>query len=180
MDCQRINKKSSMISYIGLGSNLGEPLLQLKTALGQLQEHAQMELLKVSGFYQSKALTMPGTPSQSDYINAVAMLETSLSPQQLLSQLHEIEAAQGRERKQQWAARTLDLDILLYDELTINTDKLVIPHAQIKYRNFVIQPLFEVAGAIDIPGLGKLEQLVKQSSWKGLQKIVEQEKVPNQ
>jgi len=160
-----------MISYIGLGSNLELPFLQLKTALKKLQEHNHIELLKVSGFYQSKALTWPDTPPQNDYINAVACLETLLAPDQLLSALHKIEAEQGRERKQKWGARTLDLDILLYDDLSINSDKLIIPHAQIVHRNFVIHPLFEVAGAINIPGLGKLEQLAKQTSWNGLQKI---------
>lgn len=160
-----------MISYIGLGGNLEEPLLQLKAALNKLRNHAQIELLKVSGFYQSKALTLPDAPAQNDYINAVAMVETALSAEQLLAVLHEIETAQGRQRKEKWGARTLDLDLLLYDVLTINTDKLVIPHAQIKFRNFVIHPLFEVAGAIDIPGVGNLEQLAKQTNWNGLQRI---------
>jgi 2-amino-4-hydroxy-6-hydroxymethyldihydropteridine diphosphokinase len=162
-----------IISYIGLGSNLDEPLVQIQTALTALQEHAQIELLSYSSFYQSKALTMPDSEPQDDYINAVAKLATDLSPEQLLQQLNHIEALQGRERHEKWGARTLDLDILLYDELQIQTDELVIPHAQIKFRNFVIHPLFEVAGAISLPGLGELAQLAQQTDWDGLQRIDE-------
>ncbi len=160
-----------MISYISLGSNLGEPLLQLQAALEKLHNDAQLQLLKVSGFYQSRALTQLDTAPQNDYINAVARLETSLSPEQLLLKLNEIEALQGRERNEKWAARTLDLDILLYGELRIRTSKLIIPHAQIKFRNFVIHPLFELAGAIELPGLGNLAGLAKKMHWDGLQKI---------
>lgn len=160
-----------MKCYISLGSNLDEPLTQLKAALDKINNDSQLQLLDASGFYRSKALTLADTPPQSDYINAVAMLETALSAQQLLQKLNEIELSQGRERKQKWAARTLDLDILLYGELQLHTENLVIPHLQIKYRNFVIHPLFEVAGAIDIPGLGDLAALAKKTSWDGLQKL---------
>ena len=165
-----------MICYISLGSNLsgklGDPLTQLQAALGKISNDPELKLIKTSDFYQSKALTLPDTPPQNDYINAVAMLETALSAEQLLCKLNAIEASQGRERKQQWAARTLDLDILLYGELQIQTETLVIPHLQIKYRNFVIHPLFEIAGAIDIPGLGGLSELSKKTTWDGLQKVV--------
>lgn len=162
-----------MISYIGLGSNLYEPLAQLQKALKTIQNHPQMTLLKCSGFYQSKALTVEGAAPQDDYINAVAMLDTTLTVEQLLVQLNKIEVDQGRERKEKWGARTLDLDILLYDELQMQTDKLIIPHAQIRFRNFVIHPLFEVAGPIKIPGLGELARLAEQTNWDGLQRVNE-------
>ena len=161
-----------MKCYISLGSNLDDPLAQLQTALDKIDRDPQLQLLNTSGFYQSKALTLADTPPQNDYVNAVAMLETTLSADQLLQKLNAIELSQGRERQQKWAARTLDLDILLYGELQIRTEKLLIPHGQIEYRNFVIHPLFEIAGAIDIPGLGDLAVLAKKTSWDGLQKMV--------
>lgn len=160
-----------MNCYISLGSNLGDPLVQIQTALETIQSHPNLTVLQTSSFYQSEALTMPDSPPQNDYINAVAHLETLLSADQLLQKLNAIEASQGRERNEKWGARTLDLDILLYDDLQIQTEKLIIPHVQIKHRNFVIHPLFEIAGDIDIPGVGGLGILAKQMSWDGLQKI---------
>jgi len=160
-----------VIVYIGLGSNLAEPLVQLQTALNNIEKDPELQLLKVSGFYQSKALVLADTQPQSDYINAAAMLQSSLTAEQLLQKLHTIEASQGRERNEKWAARTLDLDILLYGELKIQTERLTIPHAQIQYRNFVVHPLFEIAGAIDIPGQGNLSAIAEKMSWNGLKKL---------
>lgn len=160
-----------MICYIGLGSNLAEPLVQLQTALEQINQDPQLQLLKVSGFYKSKALTLVDTAPQDDYINAVAELKTDLTADQLLQKLHKIEAAQGRQRNEKWAARTLDLDILLYGECDIQTEILTIPHAQIQYRNFVIHPLFEIAGAIHIPGLGDLSAMAEKMPYDGLKKL---------
>lgn len=159
-----------MICYIGLGSNLSGPKEQLQKALQRLKNETRLELLKVSSFYQSKALTLPGTAQQNDYINAVVQLQTSLSAQQLLIKLHHIEAAQGRKREEKWGVRTLDLDILLYDNQIIQTETLIIPHSQIALRNFVIHPLFEIAGDIEIPGVGKLGELAGAMSWDGLLK----------
>ncbi len=159
-----------MICYIGLGSNLDEPKEQLYRALQRLKNETGIELLKVSSFYQSKALTLPGTAQQNDYINAVAQLQTSLSAQQLLLKLHKIEAAHGRERQEKWGSRTLDLDILLYGEKIIQSEILIIPHSQIALRNFVIHPLFEIAGAIEIPGVACLADLAGKTSWDGLLK----------
>ena len=160
-----------MIVYIGLGSNLAKPLVQLQTALNTIEKDPELQLLKVSGFYQSKALVLADTSPQRDYINAAAMLQSSLTAEQLLQKLHDIEASQGRERNEKWGARTLDLDILLYGELKIQTEKLIIPHAQIQYRNFVVHPLFEIAGAINIPGQGNLSGMAEKMSWDGLKKL---------
>ncbi|MCU7799465.1 MAG: 2-amino-4-hydroxy-6-hydroxymethyldihydropteridine diphosphokinase [gamma proteobacterium symbiont of Lucinoma myriamae] len=160
-----------MKCYIGLGSNLSEPLVQLQNALDSIKKEPELQLLKVSSFYQSKALVLPDAPPQNDYINAVALVETNLSAEQLLQMLHKIEASQGRERNEKWGARTLDLDILLYGKFKVQTDKLIIPHTQLQYRNFVIHPLFEIAGAIDIPGLGDLPSIAAKMSWDGLKKL---------
>ncbi len=160
-----------MICYISLGSNLNDPYSQLQTALCQLDQTPELSLLCTSDYYQSRALTMPGSSPQDDYINAVAQLKTSLPAHRLLQVLNKIEALQGRERKEKWGARTLDLDILLYDGQIIQTENLVIPHAQIQYRNFVVYPLFEIAGAINIPGQGNLAAIVEKTSWDGLRKM---------
>ncbi len=160
-----------MIAFIGLGSNLQQPKEQVLSALKQLDNMPETSLLYNSALYQSAALTLPGSAVQDDYINAVAKLDTALSAEQLLQQLQAIENRQGRVRTEKWGARTLDLDILLYGDKMIATQELTIPHAQIRLRNFVIHPLFEIAGEINIPGLGSLAQLARQTDWSGLNKI---------
>ena len=159
-----------MISYIGLGSNLGDSREQLNSAITAMNNDNCLQVLQVSSYYQSKALTLPGTESQNDYINAVLKLKTLLSAQQLLIKLHEIEAQHGRERKEKWGSRTLDLDILLYDDQIIKSEKLIIPHSQIALRNFVIHPLFEIAGDLKIPGIGHLAELANRTAWDGMEK----------
>ena len=160
-----------MIAFIGLGSNLEQPEQQILRALQSLNNLPVTVLLKNSSLYQSAALTLPGSAPQNDYINAVASLDTGLSAEQLLVQLQAIENAQGRIRTAKWGARTLDLDILLYGDETVASENLTIPHAQLKFRNFVIHPLFEITGDINIPGLGSLARLAEQTDWAGLSKI---------
>ncbi len=160
-----------MIAYIGLGSNLEQPEQQILRALQSLNNLPETVLLKNSALYLSAALTLPGSAPQNDYINAVASLDTGLSAEQLLAQLQAIENAQGRIRTAKWGARTLDLDILLYGDETVASEYLTIPHAQLRFRNFVIHPLFEIAGDINIPGLGSLARLAEQTDWAGLNTI---------
>ncbi len=160
-----------MIAYIGLGSNLQQPKQQILMALDTLRQIPELTVLKISALYQSKALTLADSLPQGDYINAVAKLDSGLSAEQLLSCLQSIEHQQGRVRTEKWGARILDLDILLYEDEIISTESLVVPHAQIKFRNFVIHPLFEIAGDINIPGLGSLAQLAGQTDWSGLNKM---------
>jgi 2-amino-4-hydroxy-6-hydroxymethyldihydropteridine diphosphokinase len=160
-----------MLAYIGLGSNQNRPVQQLLQALQNLQQEPDIKLCNASSFYQSKALVLPGTKAQSDYVNAVAKLDTDLSAEQLLQRLQAIENRQGRVRTEKWGARTLDLDILLYDDQFIQTDSLTIPHAQIRHRNFVIQPLAEIAADILIPGVGAIADLAKETGWDGLKKL---------
>ncbi len=159
------------MAFIGLGSNLQQPKQQVLKALQSLNNLPETNLLQNSALYQSAALTLPDSAPQNDYINAVARLDTLLSAEQLLIHLQAIENAQGRVRTEKWGARTLDLDILLYGDETVASENLTIPHAQLKFRNFVIHPLFEIAGDINIPGLGSLAQLAEQTGWTGLSKI---------
>ena len=133
--------------YIGLGSNLDNPSSQLKQALRELTEIPQTRLLAASSFYLSVAIG----PEQPDYTNAVAKLESSLEPLALLDALQAIEQAHFRVRKEHWGPRTLDLDILLIDDLTLNTERLQVPHPFMLVRNFVLFPLLEIAPDLILP-----------------------------
>ena len=130
-------------SYIALGSNLQDPASQLQRAVSALSTLPDSSLSQVSAVYASHAV---GPGKQPDYLNAVARLATTLEPETLLDQLQQLELRQGRTREQRWAARTLDLDILLYGELQLHTDRLTIPHPAMADRNFVVFPLADLCG----------------------------------
>jgi 2-amino-4-hydroxy-6-hydroxymethyldihydropteridine diphosphokinase len=138
-------------AYIGLGSNLGQPRQQIKDALAELGALKNSELLTASSLYCSPPM---GPADQPDYINAVARLATTLLPLQLLEALQRIEQAHHRMRKRHWGERTLDLDLLLYDDLEMLVPKLQIPHPGITQRAFVLLPLLEIAPQIVIPEKG--------------------------
>jgi len=170
---------------IGLGSNLDEPVKQIQTALASIAVLEGCELVAQSPLYKSAAMLIEGTlegvpegvlqdksQNQPDYINAVALLETSLGVRALLTQLHAIENQQGRVRKERWGARTLDLDILTFGEQQITEPDLQIPHVGIAERNFVLVPLQAMMGdAFVIPGVGELIDLLKQCPADGLEKL---------
>lgn len=160
-----------MRSYIALGSNLQQPEKQILQAIQSIKQHSDLKLLKVSSLYQSKAMTLPGTTSQADYINAVLLLETDLAAADLLALLQQIESQQGRIRTEKWSARTLDLDILLYADRIIITDNLIIPHPLMCERNFVLYPLSEISPQLTIPGKGALAPLLNALTWDGLAKL---------
>jgi len=138
-------------AYIALGSNLGHPRQQVKDALADLDLLENSALLAASSLYCSPPM---GPADQPDYINAVAQIATTLQPQQLLEALQGIEQAHHRKRKRHWGERTLDLDLLLYDDLEMLTSQLQIPHPGITQRAFVLLPLLEIAPQIVIPGKG--------------------------
>jgi len=146
-----------MLVYIGLGSNLENPLQQIKTAINDLQSLADISVISVSSLYQSPPM---GPADQPDYINAVLSLETTLQPHQLLDVLQRVEQRHGRVRKRHWGERTLDLDILLYDKQILDDERLKVPHPGMAERAFVLYPLAEIAPDLDIPGLGSLQQLL--------------------
>ena len=128
-------------AYIGLGSNLNDPASQLRQATDALADQADCTVRACSRVYRSAAV---GPGKQPDYLNAVLRLDTTLPPMELLKTLQAIEAAQGREREVRWGARTLDLDILLYGELTCVSSALTIPHPRMHERLFVLQPLLDL------------------------------------
>ena len=132
---------SNGICTIGLGSNLGDSRSILLGAIDRLQIHPQIEIVAVSSWYQ----TAPIGPPQPDYLNGCAILQTSLEPLALLNTLQAIEAAFGRVRQEVWGARTLDLDLLLYDDQIVDLPNLQVPHPQMLERGFVMIPLVEIA-----------------------------------
>jgi len=137
---------------IGLGSNLEPREANLLRAIEILSENPNFTLLAQSKNYQT--LPIGGPEKQGPYLNAALRGETSLLPQQLLSLLQQVEKELGRERKTRWAARTIDLDLLLYDELSLTTQTLVLPHPRMCYRRFVLIPAVEVAAEMLHPATG--------------------------
>ena len=131
-----------MHAYIGLGSNLENPVAQLDRAIDTLKKHDDLKNLRVSSIYGSKPV---GPQDQPDYINAVATFETNLSPIDLLDLLQSIEQSQRRVRERHWGPRTLDLDLLLYGQETIQSPRLTVPHPFMLERGFVIKPLSALA-----------------------------------
>ncbi|SUB33589.1 2-amino-4-hydroxy-6-hydroxymethyldihydropteridinepyrophosphokinase [[Pasteurella] mairii] len=147
--------------YIALGSNLNQPKTQLDTALKALDRLPNSQLMAISSFYQSKPL---GPQDQPDYVNAVVCLRTELKPLALLDALQQIEKEQGRVRQRRWGERTLDLDILLYGDLQLHNERLTVPHYDMKNREFVIVPLYEIAPDLCLPNGETIAELVRQFS----------------
>ncbi len=145
------------LAYIGLGSNLGQPLAQVREAINELQQTDGLKLVAVSPLYASSPM---GPQDQPDYINAVAAVETSLSPHDLLKKLQNLEQQHGRQRLRHWGERTLDLDILLYGQQILDDAELTLPHPGLAERNFVVYPLADIAPDIEIPGQGLIAQLI--------------------
>ncbi|MBI5658976.1 MAG: 2-amino-4-hydroxy-6-hydroxymethyldihydropteridine diphosphokinase [Nitrosomonadales bacterium] len=139
------------IAFVGLGSNLSGPRQQVWQALRALGSLPRTRLAAQSSLYRSAPI---GFLQQPDFINAVAQLETALTPRALLDALLDLERRRGRTREFRNAPRTLDLDILLYDGLRYHESGLTIPHPQMHLRAFVLHPLLEIAPDCTIPGIG--------------------------
>lgn len=162
---------ASVDAYIGLGSNLDQPAQQLRLALRELEDLPQTRLIRHSSLYESPPL---GPPDQPDYVNAVAILATSLDPYSLLDQLQVVEQRHGRERGEHWGPRTLDLDLLLFGEDRIDSPRLQVPHPQMLRRAFVLVPLSELAPDLELPGLGPLAEALRGVPDRGLNLLPEQ------
>ena len=160
----------AVTAYIGLGSNLQQPIEQVKRALQQLTKIPHTYLLAASPLYRSAPL---GPADQPDYINAVAALDTRLAPLDLLDALQAIEQQQGRVREgERWGPRTLDLDLLLYGDQQFQTERLTVPHPGLGERNFVLYPLHDIAGDdLPIPGLDTLGHLLQACPRQGLESL---------
>lgn len=144
---------TSVVAYIALGANLGDARETVRQAMAGLDRLPETRLLRTSSLY----LTAPvGLLDQPDFINAVAAVETTLPATALLQALLEAEQQQGRVRSIANAPRTLDLDILLYGDLTLNTPALTLPHPRLHLRAFVLKPLAEIAPDLALPGRGSV------------------------
>jgi 2-amino-4-hydroxy-6-hydroxymethyldihydropteridine diphosphokinase len=159
-------------AYIGLGSNLAEPLQQLRGALGALARISETRIVAVSSLYVSDPL---GPPDQPRYNNAAAALDTSLAPLALLDALQTIELAQGRTRKaERWGPRTLDLDILLFGDRLIHEPRLTVPHYHLHARAFALYPLADVAPReLRLPDGRRLADLLAACPYEGLERLDE-------
>lgn len=144
------------VAYIGMGSNLGDRRALLRYGARQLER-----VTAVSPLYESDPV---GGPQQGPYLNLVVAVETSLDPFQLLDRCLAIEAGAGRQRRERWGPRTLDLDVLLFDEVEIRSPQLTVPHPRMWERRFVLQPLADIAPAL-VPA-GWDEQLPKGGIWR--------------
>ncbi|HEY9034408.1 MAG TPA: 2-amino-4-hydroxy-6-hydroxymethyldihydropteridine diphosphokinase [Pseudomonadales bacterium] len=151
--------------YIALGSNLQDPLNQAEQAV--IACAALGRISAVSPWYCSKAI---GPGEQPDYINGVLCLHTALEPLQLLASLQDIENRQGRQRHIRWGARTLDLDILLYNQLSLSLPDLNLPHPRMHERNFVIYPLYDIAPTLTLPDGRTIATIKAQLDQQGLEK----------
>ncbi len=138
--------------HIGLGSNQGASIDILLTAIEDIRHYAQNGLIDMSEFYRTQPV---GPQDQPDFINAVIALRTELSPKALLCRLQSIEGHHKRQRNnERWGPRTLDLDILLYDDQRVVSETLIIPHPRMAERRFVLKPLMDIDPDIEIPGYG--------------------------
>ena len=143
-------------AYIGLGANLGDPGAALREAIEALAGLPDSTLRTRSSFYRTAPIDAVGP----DFLNAVVHLETRLAPHALLAALQRIEQVHGRQRPYRNAPRTLDLDLLLYGDQTIDTPTLTVPHPRLHERAFVLRPLAEIAPALNVPGRGHVADLV--------------------
>lgn len=147
------------IAYIGLGSNLDQPEMQLQSAIQELAAVPQCRLLGQSRFYRSRPV---GPSDQPDYVNAAVSLETGLTPLDLLDLLQDIENRHGRVRRERWGARTLDLDLLLFGNQIIDSARLTVPHPELANRDFVLQPLLDLRVDLQLPDGRRIADLRRQ------------------
>jgi 2-amino-4-hydroxy-6-hydroxymethyldihydropteridine diphosphokinase len=146
------------IAYLGLGANLGDARKTVQAAADSLRDHQAVRSLKLSSLYRSKPW---GITEQPDFINAAAELHTELAPLELLALCLKLEERFGRQRREKWGPRELDLDLLLYDSLQLEQEQLVLPHPHLTERLFVLQPLVELAPQLVHPVNGRpLAQLL--------------------
>ncbi len=147
-----------MICYLSLGSNLGDRAAYLRQAVEALGAHPHIKLLQISAVYETKAVAQEPQP---DYLNLAVAIETELTPQELLAVTQQIEICLGRLRPYPQAPRTIDIDLLLCGDISINTKDLTLPHPRMLLRQFVIQPLAELNPELQIGDSPALRQLVK-------------------
>lgn len=142
--------------FVGLGSNVGDRLGNLRGAVRALSARDGIEVTATSGVYE----TDPVGPEQPDFLNAVVEIETELAAEELLRVFKQIEIELGRVTRERWGPREIDLDLLVYGDLHVEAEDLVVPHPQIATRAFVLVPLVEIAPTVEIPDAGSASSLL--------------------
>jgi 2-amino-4-hydroxy-6-hydroxymethyldihydropteridine diphosphokinase len=155
-------------AFIALGSNLQQPQQQVQRAFDELASLPKTSFIKHSSLYRTAPV---GYDNQPDFINAAAEIETALTPLELLHALLALESTHGRERPFPNAPRVLDLDLLLYDDMVMNTAELTLPHPRMHERGFVLLPLAEIAPDLIIPKYGNITQLAQTCMDQGVEKM---------
>ncbi|HEY3986155.1 2-amino-4-hydroxy-6-hydroxymethyldihydropteridine diphosphokinase [Cedecea sp.] len=154
------------LAYIALGSNQASPLEQVSSALDALAAIPQSRMVATSSFYRTPPL---GPQDQPDYLNAAVVLDTDLSAEALLDHTQRIELEHGRVRKEErWGPRTLDLDIMLFGNEVIHTDRLTVPHYDMKNRAFMLVPLLEIAPECRFPDGRSVAEILARLSQEGI------------
>ncbi|CCG88200.1 2-amino-4-hydroxy-6-hydroxymethyldihydropteridine diphosphokinase [Erwinia piriflorinigrans] len=144
--------------YLALGSNLADPLHQVQSALDALAAMPDCRLVAISSLYRTPPY---GPADQPDFLNAAVAIDTGLDAETLLDHTQRIELEQGRIRKaHRWGPRTLDLDIMLFGEQTLNTPRLTVPHYDMHNRAFMLKPLLEIAPALCLPDGRRLADIL--------------------
>ena len=157
--------------YVGLGSNLNDPIAQLRAARGALSMLPSTRLEKCSSFYRTAPV---GYTEQPDFLNAVCRLNTGLAAAALIEHLRAIEVRYGRvECEQKWGPRTIDLDLLLYDQSVMNASGLTVPHPRLHERAFVLYPLSELDRDLVVPGRGAVGDLLAACHGQRIEKLSE-------
>ena len=139
-------------AYVGVGANLGDRLATIHTAIGMLPG-----VVGVSTLRETEPFGVTGQPP---YLNGAVALDTALTPRELLDTLLAVEASLGRERRERWGPRTIDLDLLLYGDVEIDEPGLTVPHPRLHERRFALEPLAELAPELEIPGRGRVSDLL--------------------
>ena len=156
------------LAYVALGANLDDPITQIRRAMQALNDLPGCRLARQSSLYRTAPIGVAGQP---DYINAVCQLETTLEPLPLLDALLGIETRFGRRRDYRFAPRTLDLDLLLFDDQVIDSPQLTLPHPRMHLRAFVVAPLVEIAPDCRIPGRGKASAWLPATRTQRIEKV---------
>jgi 2-amino-4-hydroxy-6-hydroxymethyldihydropteridine diphosphokinase/dihydroneopterin aldolase/2-amino-4-hydroxy-6-hydroxymethyldihydropteridine diphosphokinase len=153
--------RATVTAVVALGANLGDRQSTLEHALAELRRLPLVDEVTASTPIESVALTLEG-PDESEpaYLNAVALVRTRLAPSVLLGMLHAIEARHGRERREKWGARTLDLDLIAYGDVVSEDERLRLPHPRAAERDFVLAPWLEVDPDAVLPGRGRVADLL--------------------
>ena len=165
----KINQKKNRELYIGIGSNLSDPVKQVNKAIQKISNLDKFNNLKVSNIYESSPM---GPKGQNNYINCAVMFRSGESPEDILLLMKDIESLMGREKSHvRWSERIIDLDIILYGDLIYHSETLSIPHKNVSERAFVLQPLLDINPDIFIPQKGFARDLIKNCLYKNIKKI---------